>query len=96
MTFDDLLLDLLEALRAERAQSRPLRSSTASDDDLEWAVTQVNEAHEVLALGDVSRATCLVIEVARKAIDQWSLTASLTEQLAACAQALRALKDPQV
>ena len=95
MTIEKSLADLQEALRAELAQPRPLRGSAASDDDLRWAVGHVTETQELFALGEVARATGLVAEIARKAVDELGLTAELTDQVAGCAQALRVLKDPR-
>lgn len=89
MTSARPLARLRLALDTELRASREDRPSGATDASLESADQLVQAADDALAARDVETAARFMTEVARAAIDGWSLTAPLTAEVSACAQRLR-------
>lgn len=76
---------LRENILSERATAEPRRPSCATDGELGWTLTKLEEAQRALEIGLLVQAVSLLREVARSAVDHWVLSAAVTEQVITCA-----------
>lgn len=88
MTDRTQLESLLDSLELELRVEGSERSSQASDESLAWAIGKLRDAERLLEDDRVNAALC-VSEVARRAVDSWSLSASVTDEAVGLAQRLR-------
>ena len=83
----------LGRLTAERDTHEGHRASGASDAALDWAIDLVTVARDHAGRGDWAAASAAISEVARRAIDSWSLTAPVTDALADCNEQFHNSRD---
>ena len=84
------VISALRSVSAERRLPPQDRTSGAADAALDWAIGQLSEAQRHLAAGQWEAADIATAQVARRAIDSWSLTSRVSEAVCSAAQEVRA------
>lgn len=80
---------VVKELRRELALLQLDRSSHASTQSLESAISSYLSAIEALRVGRAERAVEILDTISRGALDEWELASPLTAAVVSCAQALR-------